>query len=287
MKSLLEQIEKKFNYLIEADTALGTTEPIGLSKIDKKTASNAIGGGFKDEDKEDDIVAGGSTTVPVGDLKPAQTEIIKNKAVGMAIGLLLSGKYKNASLGNIVSKDNYIMDGHHRWAAISLIDPDTSVEVTKIDMEGKPLVTALNLFTKGKLGIEKGNPGKGNVADFTGDNIGKVLDDFMTNGVKGEFPLSPEDVKKALSMMPGANGNPEKGKKLMIANANKLPKKIMPGAPSRVEMPVISPEKVKYVQGLMAKGALDIKPPYASGVEPVKENLQEIKRWQKLAGIIK
>ena len=59
MKSLLEQIEKKFNYLIEADTALGTTEPIGLSKIDKKTASNAIGGGFKDEDKEDDIVGCG------------------------------------------------------------------------------------------------------------------------------------------------------------------------------------------------------------------------------------
>ena len=133
---------------------MGTNKVVGLSQIDKETADAAIGGGLEDKDKSDDIVAGGKVKIAVGELKPAQTEIIKEKAFGMAINFLLNNKWQNADLGNIVSKDNYIMDGHHRWAAISLIDPSSTVNVTQIDLPGQPLVTTLNLITKGKFGID-------------------------------------------------------------------------------------------------------------------------------------
>jgi hypothetical protein len=89
----------------------------------------------------------------------------------------------------------------------------------------------------------------------------------------------------------------KKGKAKLIANASKLPTAIHPNAPSRVDMPVIDAEKgdLKKVLTKLKAGDIDFKEPYAQSTkaamdkkeEPVKENLQETKRWQKLAGIIK
>ena len=66
----------------EIDTAYNTTKPISLQQIvTKKDGANAaIGGGVEDGNPTDDIVAGQSAAIPVTQLKPAQTEIIKEKA---------------------------------------------------------------------------------------------------------------------------------------------------------------------------------------------------------------
>lgn len=280
MEKLLKLIDKKLQTLREADSALGTTKVVGLSQIDKQTADAAIGGGLEDKNPKDDVVAGGKAKIAVGELKPAQTEIIKEKAFGMAINFLLNNKWQNADLGNIVSKDNYIMDGHHRWAAISLIDPSSAVSVTKIDLPGQPLVTTLNLVTKGKFGIDNGNQGKGNVAEFTGKNFDAVISKAMKDGVGGKFPIKAEDVNKALGMIPGAEGDASKGKQIMMANADKLPKEKMPGAPARVEMPVIGPDQVKTVQSMLAKGQIDIEEPFSSGVKSVAETVFPM--WNKI-----
>jgi len=49
----------------------------------------------------------------VGSLKPSQKEFIKDKTRG------ISKKYNKPTDMKplIISKDNYIVDGHHRWAA--------------------------------------------------------------------------------------------------------------------------------------------------------------------------
>ena len=267
--------------LTEDDTVLSTDKPIPLSQIaGKKDGADAVvGGGAEDGDAGDDKVAGQKASIPVGNLKPAQTEIIKEKAFGMAIGMLMKGQWDGLDLGSIISKDNYIMDGHHRWAAVSLIDPKAKLQGTVIDLPGGPLVTALNLMTVGKLGITAGNKGKGNVAEFTGDKIGAVIDNALQNGVKGEFPIKPEQVKEALGKMPGANGDANKGKEIMMKNADALPKQIMPGAPARVDMPVIDGKKVAMVQKMLEKGLIDIKPPYSKDVKSnldVKESLNKM-----------
>jgi hypothetical protein len=259
--------ENKHGKLSEDDKVHGSTKPQGLSTIDPETADAAMGGGVEDKNSKDDVVTGGKVSIAVGDLKPAQTEIIQAKAFGMAIGQLLQNNYENADLGNIVSKDNYIMDGHHRWAAISLIDPSAQVQVTQLDLPGGPLVTTLNLYTKGKLGIDNGNKGKGNVADFTGANIKEKIDDALANGIGGKFPKKPEEVKKALGLVPGADGDAQKGKQIMMQNADKLPKEKLPGAPARVEMPVISKEDIPGLKARLAKGAIDIKAPYSPDVK--------------------
>jgi hypothetical protein len=276
--------------LHEFDAVLATKEPIPLSKIaaNKVGANAAVGGGAEDGDPSDDKIAGEKKSLSVSELKPAQTEIIQEKAFAMAINSLLRGKWDNTNLGAIISNDNYIMDGHHRWAATFLIDPKAKVIGTMIDLPGGPLVTTLNVVTVGKLGILRGNRGKGNVADFTGANLEKILDNAMTNGIVGEFPMEAEEVKKALGNMPNANGNPQVGKELMMKNADALPKQIMPGAPARVDMPVINGDKVAMVQKMLEKGMIDLEAPYlpkvktAFNIKEHKMTKKDLKQLQEL-----
>jgi len=272
----------KEHLLREFDAVYTTKQPIPLSQIANKKsgADAAIGGGAEDGDLSDDKIAGKKAYVSVSELKPAQTEIIKEKAFAMAIKSLLRGKWDGADLGAIISNDNYIMDGHHRWAATFLIDPKAKVQGTVVDLPGGPLVTALNVVTVGKLGITTGNKGKGNVADFTGANLSKVIDNAMTNGVQGEYPIKAEDVSRALGKMPNANGNPQVGKELMLKNADALPKQIMPGAPARVDMPVINGDKVAMVQKMLEKGMIDLEAPYLPAVKTAF-NIKEYKMTKK------
>ena len=274
--------------LREFDSVYTRKEPIPLSQIAAKKdgADAAIGGGAEDGDPSDDKIAGKKAFLAVSELKPAQTEIIKEKAFSMAINSLLKGKWDGQDLGAIISNDNYIMDGHHRWAAISLIDPSAKVQGTVINLPGGLIVTALNVVTVGKLGITTGNRGKGDVAEFTGANLSKVIDDAMVNGTKGEYPIKAENVKIALGKMPNANGNPQVGKELMMKNADALPKQIMPGAPDRIDMPVINGDKVAMVQKMLEKGLIDLEAPYIAQVQKAF-NIKETKMTKKDLKVIK
>ena len=252
-------------YLKEDEEILGSTGVVPLSKINKDAAQAAISGGMRDGSNPDDVVTGKKVSVAAKDLKAAQTEIIPGKALGIAFGMLKSGKI-GGDLGSIISQDPFIMDGHHRWAATFLCDPNGTVTATQIDLPGTALVTALNLITVGKLG-KSGNPGKGNIADFKGSVIGTLIDELLVKGIFGDYPQSPEEVKTNLGKVPGANGDATKGKEIMMKNADTLPKDIMPDAPARVEMPVIGEKEVAIVQKFLEKGVVDIKPPYSPDVK--------------------
>jgi hypothetical protein len=273
--------------LSEADV-FNNPKAIGLSKMDKDLAGDAIGGGLDDGNKEDDVIDGGPDAIPVSQLKPAQKEVIVSKAVAFALGYAFNDfkevKAKNgapdlANMEAIVSKDDFIMDGHHRWAAATLLSPSAKVAVTKLDLPGQQLISALNAMTKGKLGIDVGNKGKGDVANFTGDKVQNAikyaLKDGTEQGLKQWPHLSPEEVKIALGKVPGANGDSEKGMAIMADNAGKLVKQKMQGAPERKDMPVIDAEKVKDVVGHLNKGTADVLPPYSQDVEShLKETFQ-------------
>lgn len=256
------------SYILEDSMEIhGRGDVIPLSKVNKKAADASIGNGGKDSDMRDDAVAGKKVSVPVKNLQAAQTEIIAEKAIGMAIGTMLNTKPATigGDLGSIVSKDNFIMDGHHRWAATFLCDPNSKVKATQIDLPGVSLVSALNTITVGMFN-RSGNYGDGDIKDFTGRNIGNLLDNFLKNGIQGKFPITPEQVKESLGNMPGAGGDYEKGKKIMMKNADALPKQIMPEAPARVEMPVIGPDEVEKVKRMLANGEIDLTKPYSNDV---------------------
>lgn len=71
--------------------------------------------------------------VPVGQLKATQKEIQADKTFDMADSHL-KGKYDPSKEQIIVSNDNHILDGHHRWAALLTASPDRKMEVIRVDM---------------------------------------------------------------------------------------------------------------------------------------------------------
>lgn len=293
--SIFKQIQQIKLKEAEEKSVLNNPNAIGLSKLNKDLATSVASSGYDDNDKSDDRVQGGSDTVAVSELKPAQKEVIVAKAVAFALGYAFNdfkeAKAKNgapdlANMEAIVSNDNFIMDGHHRWAAATLLYPGAKVSVTRVDLPGQQLITALNAMTKGKLGIDVGNKGRGDVANFTPDKIQKAIDRALNDGTEkglNQWPhLSAEEVEEALGKVPGAEGDPAKGRSIMADNAAKLVKQKMQGAPERKDMPVIDAEKVNAVVKHLEKGTADILPPYSKDVQT---KLQE--NWQHRAGIIK
>ena len=283
--------------VLEADdTVLGSDKAIPLSKMDKELASYASADGRKDGDKDDDVINNTPDQPAVSELKPAQKEVIVGKAVAFALGYAFNDfKEANAAAGApdlanmeaIVSSDDYIMDGHHRWAAATLLYPGAKVKVTRVDLPGEQLITALNAMTKGRLGIDVGNKGKGDIQEFTPEKVKEAIEIALNDGTKKglgqKWPvLTPEQVQEALGKIPGAEGDAEKGKSIMADNAAKLIKQKMPGAPSRKDMPVIDAEKVTAVVDYLKKGVADLKPPHGDNV---KNSLKET--FQRRAGIKK
>lgn len=78
--------------------------------------------------------------IPVGKLKATQKEIKAGKSFGMA-DAYYKGEFDPAE-GEVilVSSDNHILDGHHRWAALLLADPDREMKVIQIDMPMRELL---------------------------------------------------------------------------------------------------------------------------------------------------
>ena len=161
-----------------------------LSQVDKGVAKRQVKSGLKDGGgKDDDVLEIKKATLAASSLKPSQKTMVLDKALGMALFQLKSGKV-GGDLGAIISKDNHIMDGHHRWAAAILAGGSKAkVGGWKADEDGKELVRVLNLVTKGKLNKNKGKKGKGNIKDFTPSKVKSRLEQFVKEGIEGEFPL--------------------------------------------------------------------------------------------------
>ena len=289
--------QKKINELLGSEK-----NPIKLRELDNDLAKSSAApeAGTQDGNQNDDkFEVDKEKPVIVGELSPAQREVIPMKALSFALGYLLNKDPNLDEMQAIVSSDMYIMDGHHRWAAATLVDPNKEVIVLKIEMPAVDLITALNVYTKGALNVE-GNEGEGDLdswqklikseiekafeGGFSNENGNAILPGVkrkenwpMFAGGKGK---TAEEVKKLFGMMPGANGNAEKGKEIMIANSLELKTTRLPQAPQRIDMPVIDagkdPQKVETndikksqlydVCTRIADGTLDLKEPYTKGV---------------------
>lgn len=75
-------------------------------------------------------------SIEVGKLKATQREIKAGKTYGMA-DAYLKGKFKPQDAEILISSDNHILDGHHRYAALITASPDVKMKVTRVDMPMK------------------------------------------------------------------------------------------------------------------------------------------------------
>jgi hypothetical protein len=114
---------------------------------------------FKKMLERDGIEVSGPQTVPADQLKATQSELVGVKVAGMS--KVLADKnhpaYEKITAPIYVSRDGYVLDGHHRWAAIvahNASSPDDQIEmqVRVIDEDIEPLVDRSNKFAE-EIGI--------------------------------------------------------------------------------------------------------------------------------------
>ena len=266
--------------------------PKKLSAVDQKAAAKYVTQGQKDNEPDDDIIAVDDDEPTVVDLKPSQTSMNNPKAMSFVVRALNQGepfegtdvlKNNAGDLGAFTSNDGHIMDGHHRWIAVGMVNPKAKLKVNKIDFPSDQLIGILNALTKGAFNIPKGKEASGGFEQFARGPIEGKIDDVIANGTS--FGDSPEVVKAAFTKLIGKEGETvddetlaKETKAKITSNIGSLNFTLPPGAPERPDMPVISKKAghVKQAIDALKGGDIDIVPPYATvedGYDPKTRRL--------------
>lgn len=92
--------------------------------------------GFGDGDYYDDRVKGRWTTIEVRKLKPTQSQIWMENMIPKMIKFGVPGLGSSILKATvIVSKDGYILDGHHRFGQAMLVDPNLALNALFIPLD--------------------------------------------------------------------------------------------------------------------------------------------------------
>lgn len=120
--------------------------------LDTQKGKEWVEGGLakNDGDAKDDVVKVKFKSVSVGNLKPIQSQIyfdksIKNVAQFGAEGTKDFSKSKNNFY--VISSDNRIIDGHHRFLSAVLVDPGIKVTALEIDLPINKLLPMTLAYT--------------------------------------------------------------------------------------------------------------------------------------------
>lgn len=84
-----------------------------------------------------------TTSIPVSKIGMTQKNVNLDKVKG-----LMGGDIKQLSKPVILSKDNYVMDGHHRVVALYNIDPNFKIKGIKVDVPIKELLELTSDFPR-------------------------------------------------------------------------------------------------------------------------------------------
>ena len=261
MKRLLENWQK---YLTEK-TFDDSKFPFPQS-ASAEEAEQIFTGGLKDGDPHDDVVKikVSPNIAPCEDVFPTQREIILTNSLEVALRIELGKLPRGGDIGAIFSKENYIMDGHHRWAGNWLNNGgDTVIGGVKVDMPAEQLVAVLaavgDQFHPGKRNAGRAEE---NIFNVGLDKVNEIIDALTTQEGFSRW-LTPGDATKACESLAGSI---EGAKKLFAERLQQIKKNQPPEwAPNREEMPVLSYSKGEATTAAAAieKGQVDIYKPYA------------------------
>ena len=203
--------------------------------------------GKVDGDSKDDVVITRPAAIPAKSLKPSQDAVYLGKALGLAIGGVEGGQ-----LGAIISKDNRILDGHHRWAATIFNNPNAKIIGERSDLAIGDLVPVLRQYGDA-LGNLRGTEPKGGDVNIFHATM-KDVRDCIYNGKSMDIKFY--DKNKAVAWFEAHEKEVEAGLKMIQREGPPA------GAPPRVDMPKIEPEQVDQVSKDLNGGKIDVREPY-------------------------
>ena len=92
------------------------------------------------------------TEIPSDSLKATQSELVGSKVAGMTKALENDPNHPKITAPIYVSRDGYVVDGHHRWAAVTSAaikaGKPTDMKVRVIDMDAKDIIPMANKFAE-------------------------------------------------------------------------------------------------------------------------------------------
>jgi hypothetical protein len=93
------------------------------------------------------------TQVPADKLKATQKDLVGAKVVGMMGALEKDPNHPKITAPIYVSRDGYVIDGHHRWAAVvayNAQNPDKQIQMktTVLDQDIKDAIPMANKFAE-------------------------------------------------------------------------------------------------------------------------------------------
>jgi len=92
------------------------------------------------------------TEIPSDSLKATQSELVGSKVAGMTKALENDPNHPAITAPIYVSRDGYVVDGHHRWAAVTSAaikkGEPTDMKVRVIDMDAKDIIPMANKFAE-------------------------------------------------------------------------------------------------------------------------------------------
>jgi len=255
---------------------IGKPDPVPLRQIPPVMAKTAVTSGEKDGEKPaDQIAVNTNASGPVMGLSPTQNQLKSTNFVGMAISNL-AGSFDLTNMNAIVSADNAIMDGHHRWAAALCINPNQSVNYVQINLPLDKLITLLNVYTKGALNKD-GKPAKGESISKAFQNAKGLFAEALTNGWKGEqASYTKEQVAEAYGKIQGANGDAQRGLQVLQQNIDGVLQnsKLLNSKTNleRKDMPVIeignnAKAAIQQLVNDIQDGKVDINAPFSQDVK--------------------
>lgn len=82
----------------------------------------------------------------VSDLKATQREVDATKTVGMATAQARGDINLKRGARIIVSREGFILDGHHRWSSLRTLDPNNTMDVWQVDLPMADILKATQGF---------------------------------------------------------------------------------------------------------------------------------------------
>jgi hypothetical protein len=108
--------------------------------------------------KKNGVAVSEPQEVPADQLKATQTELVGAKVAGMTKALEAEPNHPKITAPIYVSNDGYVLDGHHRWAAVTSAavasGKPAMMNIRVIDMPIKDLVKISNEFAD-QIGIQQ------------------------------------------------------------------------------------------------------------------------------------
>ena len=222
--------------------------------------------GQTDDKRSDDVVdVELGASVPAGQLMPSQTAVFLGKALGMSMVPKFSS---GGDIGAVISEDNHILDGHHRWAATHLrTGGSANIVGTKVMLPITQLIPVLRAAGDAFGNPRKGEPSGGDLNVFTEEatnpeviremiETGKYMDPNFYD--RGKLEVHVKSIG-GIDAIVAAVGRMQEAANSAYGGSG------LGNAPPRKEMPVLEPKKgnVKNVAKRLKKGTIDVAPPYA------------------------